>query len=198
MSDDEFHVHGAHDHAIDHAIKHGAGGGHGEGHHFVSRIAVTTAILSAIGAVASYQAGHTQNEALLLKSEAAILKTAASDQWNTYQAKNVEEKMARLLLPLTPVAEREALNLNIERFSREKMAIKSAAEKLDATAADSERQSQSHLHAHRQLALSTTLMQVAIALSAVALLSRKKWLLYGIYGAAGIGIGFGVMGLLNF
>jgi len=52
------------------------------------------------------------------------------------------------------------------------------------------------LHVHRRWALSTTLLQVAIALSAIALLTRKKWLLYGIYGAAGIGVGFGVMGLL--
>jgi len=196
MSDDNFHVHGAHDHAVEHAIKHAEGGGHGEGHQFVSRIAVTTAVLSALGALGSYQAGHTQNEALLRKSEAAIQKTGASDQWNAFQAKNVEEKLARLLIPLTPGAEREALKLDVERFVREKSDLKVAAEKLEAAALDSEIQSQTHLHAHRRWALSTTLMQVAIALSAVALLSRKKWLLYGIYGATGVGIGFGVMGLM--
>ncbi len=197
MSDEHFHVHGAHDHAVEHAIKEAThGDGHGEGHHFVSRIAVATAILSTLGAVGSYEAGHTQNEALLHKNEAAIQKTAASDQWNAYQAKAVEQNLAALLVPLTPDVDRERLKQEIERHKAEKSTIKANAEELEAAARAAERESGVQLHAHRRWALSTTLLQVSIALSAIALLTRKKWLLYGIFGAAAIGIGFGVMGLL--
>lgn len=198
MSDEHFHVHGAHDHAVEHAIEQAArGDGHGEGHHFVSRIAVTTAILSTLGAVGGYEAGHTQNDALLYKNEAAIQKTAASDQWNAYQAKAVEQNLAALLMPLTPGEDRERLKQDIERFKQQKSDIKAAAEKLEAAAREAESKSVLQLQVHRRWALSTTLLQVAIALSAIALLTRKKWLLYGIYGAAGIGVGLGVMGILN-
>src|SRR5712671_6440627 len=58
-------------------------------------IALTTAVLAALGAIAALRAGGTVNEALVLKTEAARLQSEASDQWAYYQAKgikaNVEE-----------------------------------------------------------------------------------------------------------
>ena len=70
MSGGHFHVHGPHDHAVEHAAQGGGHGGkHGEGgDNFVSRIAVATAILSTLGAVGGYEAGHTQNAARLYKN----------------------------------------------------------------------------------------------------------------------------------
>lgn len=196
MSDEHFHVHGAHDHAVEHAIEEAAKGeGHGEGHHFVSRVAVTTAILSTLGAVGGYEAGHTQNAALLQKNEAAIQKTAASDQWGAFQAKNVELIMATLALPDAAGEERERIRQDIDRFKRQKADIKLAAEGFEVAAREAEKRSQVHMHIHERWALATMLLQISIALSAIALLTRKKWLLYGIYGAAAIGVGYGAMGL---
>src|SRR5438046_8679051 len=58
-------------------------------------IALTTAVLAALGVIASLRAGGTVNEALVLKTESARLQSEASDQWAYYQAKgikaNVEE-----------------------------------------------------------------------------------------------------------
>jgi hypothetical protein len=53
------------------------------------------------------------------------------------------------------------------------------------------------MHVHERWALATTLMQVAIALSAITLLTRKRWMLAGVYGATAIGAAFGVMGYLH-
>ena len=39
---------------------------------------------------------------------------------------------------------------------------------------------------HR-FALATTFLQIAIALSAIALLTRKKWLQWGVYGISAVG-----------
>jgi len=77
---EEFHVHGAHDHAVEH---HAQGGDSLAGY-----VAIFTAILASIGAVVSYQGGDTQNQAMLFKNEAVLKKTQASDQWNFYQAKS--------------------------------------------------------------------------------------------------------------
>lgn len=194
MSDEQFHVHGAHDHAVQHAIDDAAAH---HGHGFVSRIAVTTAILSTLGAVGGYEAGHTQNMALLFKNEAAIQKTSASDQWNAYQAKNVELIVAALSAPAATTEERERIKLDIERFKTEKAEIKRAAEQLEALAADAEHRSERQMRVHEHWALSTMLLQVSIALSAIALLTRKRWLLVGIYGAAAIGVVFGISGMLS-
>jgi hypothetical protein len=65
MSGHGFHVHGPHDHALEHAAK----GGHGNEDGFSAKIAVTTAILSTLGALFGYEGGHTQNASLLYKNE---------------------------------------------------------------------------------------------------------------------------------
>jgi hypothetical protein len=194
MSDGHFHVHGPHDHAVEHAAQ---SGGHGAGDSFVSRIAVATAILSTLGAIGGYEAGHTQNAALLYKNEAAIQKTAASNQWNYYQAKSNKQNLAELSVTLTRGEDRERFKLEIERYKKEKGDIKTEAEKLEAAAREADKKSETEMRVHGRWALSTTLLQVAIALSAIALLTRKSWLLFGVFGAAGIGVGFGVMGFLH-
>src|SRR5947208_17191520 len=53
-------------------------------------IALTTALLAALGAVAALRAGDTVNEALVLKTEAGRLQSEASDQWAFYQAKGIK------------------------------------------------------------------------------------------------------------
>ena len=194
MSGGHFHVHGPHDHAVEHAA-HGAK--HGEGDSFVARIAVATAILSTLGALGGYEAGHTQNAALLYKNEAAIQKTAASNQWNYYQAKSNKQNLAELSVTLTQGEDRERFKQEIERYKKEKSDIKTDAEKLEAAAREADKKSETEMHVHGRWALSTTLLQVAIALSAIALLTRKTWLLYGVFAAAGIGVAFGIMGLLH-
>jgi len=40
------------------------------------------------------------------------------------------------------------------------------------------------MHVHHRWAQSVTLIQVAIALAAITLLTRKKWLQWGVYGMA--------------
>src|SRR5438876_12004714 len=53
-------------------------------------IALTTAVLAALGALAALRAGGTVNEALVLKTEAGRLQAEASDQWAYYQAKGIK------------------------------------------------------------------------------------------------------------
>lgn len=67
MSDDGFHVHGPHDHAVEHVAEHG---GHGD--KFSGNIAVITAILATVGAMFGYQGGATQNDTALFKNNAAL------------------------------------------------------------------------------------------------------------------------------
>ena len=91
-----FHVHGPHDHAVEH-VAHGSHEGGEHDDKFASRIAVSTAIMAALGAYFSFEYGFTQNSALIFKNEAAIKKTEASNQWNYYQSKSSKQNMACLL-----------------------------------------------------------------------------------------------------
>src|SRR5437667_12672950 len=73
---------------------------------FLRRIALTTAVLAAVAAIAALKAGSTANEALVLKTEAARLQAEASDQWANYQAKGMPRR-----LPSRPKQARQESNL---------------------------------------------------------------------------------------
>lgn len=192
MSEHGFHVHGPHDHAVEHANEHGGGDS------FTGRLAVLTAILSTVGAIFGYMGGHSQVEALLFKNDAAIQKTTASDQWNYYQAKSNKQALAELSVTLTTGDAKEKFSQAVDRYKKEKDDIKAEAEKFEAKAKEADKRSESEMHVHERWALATTMLQIAIALSAITLLTRKRWLLVGVFGATGIGLVAGVMGYLHF
>jgi hypothetical protein len=176
MSDDHFHVHGPHEHEVEHQGQ--------SGDDFSGRIAVTTAILATVGALFSYQGGATQNDALLFKNDAAIKKTEASDQWNFYQAKSNKQNLAELGVTLTTGEAAERYRLEAKRYADEKKDIQKKAEELERAGTQANEQSELSMHVHHRWAQSMTLIQVAIALAAITLLTRKKWLQWGVYGAA--------------
>ena len=191
MSGHGFHVHGPHDHEVEHVAQHG-------GDSFTSRLAVLTAILSTIGAIFGYMGGHSQNNALLFKNEAAIQKTAASNQWNYYQAKSNKQNLAELSVTLTTGEAQVKFSQAVERYKKEKEDIKAEADKLEALAKEADHHSEMEMHVHERWALATTLLQISIALSAITLLTRKRWLLFGVFGATGLGLLAGVMGYLHY
>jgi Domain of unknown function (DUF4337) len=190
MSDHGFHVHGPHDHEVEHVAQHG-------GDSFTSRLAVMTAILSTVGAIFGYMGGHSQNSALLYKNEAAIQKTSASNQWNYYQAKSNKQNLAELSVTLTTGEAQEKYKEAVERYKKEKEEIKTAADKLEDLAKEADHKSEAEMHVHERWALATTLLQISIALAAITLLTRKRWLLVGVYGSTGLGLIAGVMGYLH-
>ena len=191
MSGHGFHVHGPHDHELEHAAQHG------EKDSFAGMIAVATAILATIGALFSYMGGATQSNAGLYKNNAAIKKTEASNQWNYYQAKSSKQNLAELAMALVADDKKPGYKDEIERYKKEKNDIKAAAEKLEAESTEWDKQSDAQLHLHHRWAQATTALQISIALAAIALLTRRKWLEYGVFGVAGIGVVLGAMAMLH-
>ena len=191
MSGHGFHVHGPHDHAVEHAAEHGSNDG------FAGSIAVATAILATVGALFSYMGGATQANAGLYKNNAAIKKTEASNQWNYYQAKSGKQNLAELAIVLLPEDRKPQYTQEVERYKKEKAEIKTAAEKLEADATRWDKQSDEQIHLHHRWAQATTALQVSIALAAMALLTRRKWLEYGMFGVASVGVILGVLAMLH-
>ena len=195
MSGDGFHVHGPHDHELEHAAQ----GGHGEheGGGMIAQIAVITAIIATIGAIFSYMGGATQANAGLYKNNAAIKKTEASNQWNYFQAKSTKQSLAELARDLAPDDKKVVYQGKIDRYEKEKTEIKVVAEKLESESTAWDKSSDEQMHQHHRWAQSTTVLQVAIALAAIALLTRKRWFEYGMFAVAGVGLIIGVLAALH-
>jgi Na+/glutamate symporter len=193
MSGGGFHVHGPHDHELEHAAQHGS---HGDSH--AGGIAVVTAIIATVGAMFAYMGGATQANAGLYKNDAAIKKTEASNQWNYYQAKSSKQNLAELAMAIVAEDKRQAYKDEVERYKKEKNEIKADAEKLEAQSKDWDRQSDEQLHLHHRWAQATTALQISIALAAIALLTRRKWLEYGMFAVAALGVALGGAAVLHF
>ncbi len=191
MSGDAFHAHGPHDHTLEHAAEHGAGD------RFSGRIAVTTAILATIGALFSYQGGATQAAAQLAKNDAAIRKTEAANQWNYYQAKSNKQNLSDLASVIVATEKQEAYRSEVARYKGEKVEIQKAAEKLEGESRAFDQRSEALMHEHHRWAQATTFLQIAIALSAIALLTRRNWLMWGVYAVSGLGGALGVMAIFH-
>ena len=161
-------------HTVHHEAEHGGG--------LVRWIALTTAVLAAFASVASLAAGHRVNDALVLKTESTRLQAQASDLWAYYQAKGIKaavqeaQRATWLAARATPPPE---IDRTVKRYEEEQAEIKK-----DAEAKEKERDARSHeadelLEQHHGFAIAVALFQVAIALGAVAALTRMRLLWFG-------------------
>lgn len=196
MSGHGFHVHGPHDHEIEHATQHAAHGEGGGG--MINQIALFTAVISTVGALFGYMGGATQANSMLYKNNAAIAKTKASNQWNFFQAKSTKQSLAEVSRDLAPnPADRDKYQQKIERYEKEKKDIENDARKLEQETDDWNARSDAELHVHHRWAQATTVIQVSIALAAIALLTRKKWLEWAMFGVGGLGVVIGVLAWMH-
>lgn len=192
MSGGGFHVHGPHDHELEHAAQHEPKG-------MAGQLAVITAILATVGALFAYMGGATQANAGLYKNDAAIKKTEAANKWAYFQSKSSKQNLAEIALDLAPSEEQKAkYKAKIERYETEKNEIKKEAEALEKESTDFDHKSEEQLHQHHRWAQATTALQVSIAVAAIALLTRRRWMEWATLVVGGVGIAVGIAAWLHF
>ena len=179
------HVHGPHDHAVEHEAHKTPLG---------QQVAIFTAVLATVGAIVSFFGGDTQNKAMLFKNEAVLERAEASDQWNFYQAKSMKQNMAEIAAATaTDPKVAEKYREEAKRYAAEKKDVEKDARKHEAAYKSFNEKSEQALHPHHYLAISMTLLQIAIALASITVLTQKRWLLYG---AAVSALGGAILGVV--
>ncbi len=177
-----------------------------EGGTFLRNIALTTALLAAFAAIASLRAGGTVNEALRLETEATRLQAQASDQWSYYQAKGIKGSTAEAIQESWRAAGRERPSAagekespadRAKRYAAEQEEIKKKAEELEKERDAKEHEAEHLMHLHHRFAYAVALFQVAIALGAVAALTRRSVIWIGSVAVGVIGIAFFAVALLS-
>lgn len=138
---------------------------------WIMYLAISTALVAVFAAIAGLMAGHHSNEAL-------IEQIKASDQWAYYQAKGIKAEIRSLQVNGSGDAAK------IEQYKKEQQEIKKVA-------VAHEKLSEAHLDKHVSLAKAVTLFQIAIAVSAISILTKRKSLWY-------LGLLFSLAGILSF
>jgi len=157
---------------------------HEHAHHskanWITGVALTTALLAALAAVTSLLAGHHANEAMIEQMQ-------SSDKWAYYQSKGIKAGVLGTKVDLL-----KALGKPINPKDEEKLVeYKNQQEEISKEAKEKEEASKAHLGNHVIYARGVTFFQVAIAISAISILTKRKWFWF-------VGIGFGAMGVFYF
>jgi 1-aminocyclopropane-1-carboxylate deaminase/D-cysteine desulfhydrase-like pyridoxal-dependent ACC family enzyme len=144
-------------------------------HHGTDRLvsggALLSAFLAVFAAISALMAGRYANEAMMEQIQ-------SSDQWAHYQAKGIKLAISDLKADLT---KNETAQQKTDSYKKEQEEIKAEAETKEA-------ESRVHLHQHETLATAVTFFQIAIAMTAISVLTRKKSFLF-------FALGLGVFGL---
>ena len=142
-------------------------------------IALTTAILAVVAALAALQAGATVNEALMLRGDAARLQGEASDQWAYYQAKGIKAAVQDVARNSWLAAGKEPPSEygdTVRRYSGEQAELQRKAQEKEAERDKCIEESDHLLHLHHRFANAVVLLQISIALGALAALTRQRWI----------------------
>jgi len=142
------------------------------GEAWISWVALSTAILAVLAAIAGLLSGQHANEAMMNQIE-------SSDQWNYYQAKSIKASVLDAKMSLAG-APNESDQSKRDRYEKEQEQIKSEAERKEAAA-------KSNFHKHEVFARGVTMFQIAIAIAAISALTRKRhfWVVSLVFGALG-------------
>jgi hypothetical protein len=148
-------------------------------------VAMTTAIIAVLAAIAGLLAGTHADDAMLSQIK-------ASDQWAFYQAKGIKSDViastGKMLIAMGKQPLQEDIN-KIKENKKEQAEIKNKAEEF-------QKESDVHLEKHGIFAHGVTLFQIAIAIGAISIITKRKFLWLISVGFACVGIFFLVQGLL--
>ena len=141
-------------------------------------VALSSALLASLAAVASMSAGHYANEAMMSQIESA-------NQWSYFQSKSIKESQLKGKMEIL-----EALNKPASEADKNKAGeYVRDKEQIQKKAEDLAKEAKHFLHTHHILARSVTLFQIAIAIGAISALTRRRAFWY-------LSLAFGVLGVL--
>ncbi len=167
------HLHEAIHEKVEEVMEHGH-----TGKNWSMPVAISTALMAVFAAISSLLAGHHSNEAL-------VEQIKASDQWSFYQAKGIKAE-----IKASGLSNGLAKPEEIEHYKKEQDNIKKVADELQQS-------SILHLESEKKFAVAVTFFQIAIAIAAIAILSKKKPLWIGSLFVGGVGLVSLIYGIVS-
>jgi hypothetical protein len=162
------------------------------GNRFITAIAITTAALAVCAALSSQLAGRAAHHSLADLNQAAIAQNLASDQWTFYQAEGlkrhvfqVERDVLRLQSGPAALRQAAAYDKEIARYTALQKEIMKDAKVQERQRDEAKAAAQRFDERYRRLSLGGASFQIAIVVSSVAAIVKRRSLWYlGLAGGA--------------
>jgi hypothetical protein len=173
--------------------------GHGEpkAAAWILWLSLSTAIIAVLAAIAALESGAYANDAIVQKNDAVLHQSKADDTWGYYQAKGIKAIVYGTQSENATKPElKSQWKEEAAREKKEQQELKEQVDKEEDAVKEQNEKSEHSLHVHHEFAKSVTIFQVAIALSAIAALTRRKPMWWISLGVGVAGAVFFVLGLL--
>lgn len=155
-----------------------------EGIYWHQYVAVSTALIAVLAAIASFRSGTDASLMLLSKNSANLYQNQANKEWNTY--------LAQEILSL----HQDTSRASIETQKQEKIDLQQRTGELEKKVTMASDKAQLYFEKNSKLTTAGTFLEIAIALSAMSILIKKRYFwIFSLFLAA-IGIYFLILGLI--
>ncbi|HWB60844.1 MAG TPA: DUF4337 domain-containing protein [Chthoniobacteraceae bacterium] len=144
---------------------------------WITMVALSTAVLAVLAAVTSLLAGNHSDEAMSRQIE-------SSDQWSYYQAKGIKAGLVETRIQILTAMGHPPADADTQQLQK----YKSEQEEIQKEAETLQQESKMHSVKHDTLARGVTMFQIAIAVGAISVMTRRKmfWGVSLLFGAAGV------------
>ena len=149
-------------------------------------VAIMAVVAATIGGLQETESAH----ALGLKNEAVLLQAKASDQWSFFQAKSVKKNAYAIAAEQASSTASAKFSERATRYADEEEKIQETAKKLEEQSHTRWEESDHHSHRQHTLTLGATLVHAAIAISSLAIFTRRRFALNGalLMGVGGVAV----------
>jgi hypothetical protein len=151
---------------------------------FISKVSITVAVLAVLAATAGSLETVEGGRAITESSEAVLAQDQATDAWNEYQADSLKRHMYDI-----------AAENGLSHYRGDSAAERGAQDKARAKAGEAEKErntrtteSARHEARHHWLTGAATLIEIGIALSTVAIITRRHAFWFSAMGLGAVGL----------
>jgi hypothetical protein len=155
---------------------------------FASRVSILVAFLAVITAATSSLENTETAGAITGGSRAVLAQDRASDQWNLYEARSLKKNMFDIAAAGN--AKAADYRARADHEQQGSLEAKQAAEAFEKARDAALEDSELHERRHHRLAIAATLLEVGIAISTIAIITRKHWpwILSAVLGVGGFAV----------
>jgi hypothetical protein len=141
---------------------------------FISLVSITIAILAVLAALTSSLETFESASAIIAANRAVLLQDQATDQWSLYEAKSIKKNLYAVAADSSATHGPDYLK-KAKAEGADGDVAGAAAKKLEDQREDQIKLSEVHESRHHGLTIGATLLEMGIALSTIAIVTKKRW-----------------------
>ena len=173
----------AHEHA-----EHAEHAAH-ENNPFVSQVSMTIAVLAVVAAVTGSLEAVEAGSAIIDANKAVLVQDKATDTWAFFQAKSLKKHIYGIAADAGGAKAADYAKTS-KREGDESLAVQKEAKALESERETLLAASEVHEARHHHLTIGATLLEIGIAISTIAIITRQRWtwIASGALGIAGAAV----------